>query len=173
MTQASTTAGSWLAAVGRGGLTVLVYVYQGLSAVTPASCRYEPSCSHYALAALRDHGALRGGWLALRRVAGMIEGNPYMDGDTLAQWEGDPRHAPPGGFLAMPPQLTDGRVTYMDGTEASVDQMAYDVAQFLAWAGEPKQANRKSLGLSVILYLVIFAILLWFSYKQIWRKVDH
>ena len=93
--------------------------------------------------------------------------NPYMPGGTLAQWDGDPRHAPPGGFLAMPPQLTEGRVTYMDGTEASVDQMAYDVAQFLAWAGEPKQANRKSLGLSVVLYLVIFAILLWFSYKQI------
>lgn len=99
--------------------------------------------------------------------------NPYMQGDTTAQYEGDPRHPPKGGFLAMPPQLTDGRVTYLDGTEATVSQMAYDVAQFLAWAGEPKQQNRKSLGLATIAYLVFFALLLWFSYKRIWRKVEH
>jgi len=99
--------------------------------------------------------------------------NPYMAGDTSSNWEGDPRHPPKGGFLAMPPQLTPDKVEYLDGTEATVDQMAYDVAQFLAWAGEPKQGNRKSLGLAVIAYLLIFAILLWFSYKQIWRNVDH
>lgn len=99
--------------------------------------------------------------------------NPYMPGDTIPQFEGDPRHAPPGGFLAMPPQLLPGRVEYTDGTEATVEQMAYDVAQFLAWAGEPKQTNRKSLGLAVMVYLGILAILLWFSYKRIWRNVEH
>jgi ubiquinol-cytochrome c reductase cytochrome c1 subunit len=51
--------------------------------------------------------------------------------------------------------------------------MAYDVAQFLAWAGEPKQEHRKSLGLAVMAYLLILAVLLWFSYKQIWRKIEH
>jgi len=99
--------------------------------------------------------------------------NPYMAGDTTPNYEGDPRHAPKGGFLAMPPQLKDGRVEYTDGTEATVEQMAYDVAQFLAWAGEPKQEHRKSLGLAVMGYLLLLAILLWFSYKAIWRKVDH
>ena len=99
--------------------------------------------------------------------------NPYMQGDTTTQWDGDPRHAPPGGFLAMSPQLPDGRVTYIDGTEATTKQMAADVAQFLAWAGEPKQANRKSAGLKVIAFLSIFALLLWFSYHQIWRGVEH
>lgn len=99
--------------------------------------------------------------------------NPYMPGDTTPSFEGDPRHPPAGGFLAMPPQLADGRVEYLDGTEATVEQMAYDVAQFLAWAGEPKQQNRKSLGLATIAYLVFFAILLWLSYKRIWRNVDH
>ncbi len=99
--------------------------------------------------------------------------NPYMPGDVTPQWNGDPRHVPPGGFLAMPPQLTDGRVTYMDGTEATIEQMAYDVTQFLAWAAEPKQENRKSLGLAVMLYLALFAVLLWFSYKRIWRRVEH
>lgn len=99
--------------------------------------------------------------------------NPYMPGDVTPQWDGDPRHVPYGGFLAMPPQLTDGRVTYMDGTEATVEQMAYDLTQFLTWAAEPKQENRKSLGLAVMLYLALFAVLLWFSYKRIWRRVEH
>ncbi|MEL6666793.1 MAG: cytochrome c1, partial [Pseudomonadota bacterium] len=97
--------------------------------------------------------------------------NPYYAGDATPQWEGDPRHVPYGGFLAMPAQLPDGRVQYIDGTEATTAQMAYDVAQFLHWAGDPKQYQRKSLGLPSIMYLVFLAILLWFSYKRIWRKV--
>ena len=40
-----------------------------LSPLLPPSCRYQPSCSGYALEAIRDHGAARGAWLALRRVA--------------------------------------------------------------------------------------------------------
>ncbi|MEQ9505172.1 MAG: cytochrome c1 [Hyphomonas sp.] len=99
--------------------------------------------------------------------------NPYMAGDTKPNYQGDPRHAPPGGFLAMGPQLTDGRVEYTDGTEATVDQMAHDVAQFLTWAGDPKMEVRKEVGLATMVYLFILAILLWFSYKRIWRKVEH
>tara|TARA_R110000787_G_scaffold1326_10_gene4766 strand:- start:1434 stop:2477 length:1044 start_codon:yes stop_codon:yes gene_type:complete len=99
--------------------------------------------------------------------------NPYMAGDTTPQYIGDPRESPPGGFLAMGPQLTPGRVTFSDGTEATTEQMAHDVAQFLAWASEPKQITRKSLGLPVMIYLGILSILLWFSYKRIWRKVEH
>ena len=99
--------------------------------------------------------------------------NPYFSGDTSAQWQGDPRHAPPGGFLAMPPQLTEGRVSYLDGTDATVEQMARDVAAFLQWAGEPKQTQRKSTGFAAMIYLAILAVLLWFSFHRIWRKVDH
>jgi ubiquinol-cytochrome c reductase cytochrome c1 subunit len=99
--------------------------------------------------------------------------NPFMAGDTTPQYEGDPRKSPAGGFLAMGPQLPEGRVTYADGTESTTEQMAHDVAQFLAWASEPKQTNRKSLGLPVMIYLGILTILLWFSYKRIWRKVEH
>ena len=40
-----------------------------LSPHLPASCRYYPSCSHYAIEALGKHGALRGGWLAVKRIA--------------------------------------------------------------------------------------------------------
>ncbi|MCR9270779.1 MAG: cytochrome c1 [Henriciella sp.] len=99
--------------------------------------------------------------------------NPYFAGDTAPQWSGDPRHKPYGGFLAMPAQLPDGRVEYMDGTEATTAQMAYDVAMFLHWAGDPKQVQRKSLALPVMIYLVLLSILLWFSYKRIWRNVAH
>ena len=41
----------------------------GPSAVMPPSCRYDPSCSAYAITALRRYGALKGGWLAMRRIA--------------------------------------------------------------------------------------------------------
>lgn len=99
--------------------------------------------------------------------------NPYYAGDTLGNWDGDPRHAPPGGFIAMPPQLLDGRVTYLDGTEATKEQLAEDVSHFLAWASEPKSNNRKSLGFAVMAYLTFLALLLYFSYRQIWRNVEH
>lgn len=48
----------------------LVRIWQWtLSAVLPPTCRYAPSCSAYAIGALQTHGPLRGGWLALRRIA--------------------------------------------------------------------------------------------------------
>ena len=50
-------------------LMALVRGYQGvISPLLPAACRYYPSCSVYAIEALERHGALRGGWLALRRL---------------------------------------------------------------------------------------------------------
>ncbi|MAP96419.1 MAG: cytochrome c1 [Ponticaulis sp.] len=99
--------------------------------------------------------------------------NPYFAGDTKENWSGDPRHAPYGGFIAMPPQLTDGRVEYLDGTESTREQLAADVAEFLAWASDPKMENRKSLGLGVMIYLFFLALIVYFSYKQIWRNVEH
>ncbi|MAK60105.1 MAG: cytochrome c1 [Ponticaulis sp.] len=99
--------------------------------------------------------------------------NPYFAGDVTANWHGDPRHKPYGGFIAMAPQLADGRVSYMDGTEATNEQMSADVAQFIAWASEPKMENRKSLGFAVMIYLFFLALLVYFSYKAIWRNVDH
>jgi len=39
-----------------------------ISPLTPASCRYIPTCSQYALEALQKYGVLKGGWLALKRI---------------------------------------------------------------------------------------------------------
>lgn len=51
-------------------LILFVRAYQaGISPLLPPSCRYYPSCSAYAIEALEKHGALRGGWLAIRRVS--------------------------------------------------------------------------------------------------------
>lgn len=50
-------------------LVVLIKFYQlCISPFTPPSCRFTPTCSQYALEALRRYGPFKGGWLALRRI---------------------------------------------------------------------------------------------------------
>ena len=78
-----------------------------------------------------------------------------------------------GGLIGMPPPLRDNAVTYDDGVKATKDQEAQDVAAFLAWAAEPHQDERKQMGFAVLIYLVIFAGLLYASYKRIWRNIGH
>jgi putative membrane protein insertion efficiency factor len=51
-------------------LILLARAWQiGPSAILPPSCRYQPSCSAYAIEALRRYGAVKGSWLAIRRIA--------------------------------------------------------------------------------------------------------
>ena len=49
-------------------LHLAVRGYRRLGAGRPSPCRFDPTCSAYALDALEAHGALRGGWLSLRRL---------------------------------------------------------------------------------------------------------
>lgn len=79
----------------------------------------------------------------------------------------------PGGQLAMPQPLSDGQVTYADGTEATVPQMAKDVATFLMWAAEPRLEERHQLGFQVVIYLVILTGLLFMAYRRLWSRIDH
>ncbi|MFN3856665.1 MAG: cytochrome c1 [Caulobacter sp.] len=99
--------------------------------------------------------------------------NSYFPGDVSAGWTGDKHHPPPGGFVAMAPQLADGKVTYDDGTPSTARQQAIDVAAFLMWAAEPKMEERKQTGLAVMIYLVLFAGLLYASYRRVWRNESH
>ena len=73
-----------------------------------------------------------------------------------------------GPALAMAPPLSDGVVTYEDGSPETVDQYAHDVAAFMMWAAEPKLVERKALGFKVMIFLSIFAILLYLSKKAVW-----
>lgn len=58
-----------LSAIGRAGLCGLIRLYQWVfSPFFAGSCRYVPSCSHYALEAVQRHGPARGAWLAVRRL---------------------------------------------------------------------------------------------------------
>jgi ubiquinol-cytochrome c reductase cytochrome c1 subunit len=74
-------------------------------------------------------------------------------------------------FTAMPNPLVEGLVKYDDGTPGTVDNYARDVTAFLAWAGDPGLTERKRLGLLVMLYLLITAILFYFAKRRIWSKV--
>ncbi len=76
-----------------------------------------------------------------------------------------------GHKLAMPQPLFDGMVSYEDGTEATLEQMAKDVTTFLAWVAEPHMEGRKEMGLSFLIYMAAFAVLLYLTNKRIWRPV--
>ena len=77
----------------------------------------------------------------------------------------------PGHQIAMPPPLSDGAVTYADGTKATVDQMAYDVSNFLAWAAEPKLDERHLIGVKTVLFLIVLTALLYGVKRKIWAAV--
>ena len=60
-------------------LLALIRFYQRrISPHTPASCRVRPTCSAYALQAINKYGALKGGWLAFKRL---LRCNPFYKGD--------------------------------------------------------------------------------------------
>ena len=98
--------------------------------------------------------------------------NPYFVGDLSSYWKGKGA-VPVGGFISMPPPLTDGRVTFDDGAPSTLDQQAQDVSAFLNWASDPKMEERKKTGLAVMVYLILFSGLLYASYRRIWRGVAH
>jgi len=64
-------------------------------------------------------------------------------------------------------------VEYADGREATLENEAADVAQFLMWAAEPTLVERKQAGVRNILFLILFAGLLFFVKRRIWADVKH
>ena len=82
--------------------------------------------------------------------------NKYMDGNKIK--------------MAKP--LMEGVVSYSDGTNATEEQMAKDVTAFLTWAAEPHLEARHKMGFKVIIFLIIFVLLVYFSMKRIWSRID-
>jgi ubiquinol-cytochrome c reductase cytochrome c1 subunit len=77
----------------------------------------------------------------------------------------------PGGWIAMPPPLSDDQVTYADGHPASLHHMAEDVSAFLMWTAEPKLMARKQMGFVSVLFLIGLATLLYLTNKRLWAGV--
>ncbi len=77
----------------------------------------------------------------------------------------------PGHQIAMPPPLSDGAVTFADGTPSAVPQMAHDVVTFLTWAAEPNLEPRHRTGFKVVLFLVIAAGVFYATKRKIWATV--
>jgi cytochrome c1 len=78
----------------------------------------------------------------------------------------------PGHAIGMPPPLSNGQVEYTDGTPADLSHYAQDVAAFLAWAAEPRLVARKRLGFQVMIFLLVFAGLLYFTKNRLWSAVS-
>ena len=77
----------------------------------------------------------------------------------------------PGHAISMPPPLSDGGVTYQDGSPQTADQYARDISAFLTWAADPSLDQRKRIGWQVILYLIVTTGLLYIGKRRIWSKL--
>jgi ubiquinol-cytochrome c reductase cytochrome c1 subunit len=142
----------------------------------PGSVENAPDLSLMAKARAGFHGPIGLGINQL--IHGM--GGPEYIASMLTSFTGESReeagvtlheNAAFGGYMAMAPVLYGDDVAYEDGTEATPEQIAQDVAAFLMWAAEPKMMVRKQAGLSAVLFLGILAGLLYLTNKQIWAPV--
>ena len=82
--------------------------------------------------------------------------NKYMDGQKIK----------------MSNPLSEGIVTYADGTQTTQGQMAKDVTTFLTWTAEPHLETRHKMGVKVIIFLTIFTLLVYLSMRRIWSRID-
>jgi len=76
-----------------------------------------------------------------------------------------------GGNVSMSPPLFEEMVEYSDGTVATEEQMAQDVAAFLMWAAEPRQTERKMWGFLGVIFLTLLASLLYLTNKRLWAPI--
>ncbi|MEQ8601706.1 MAG: cytochrome c1 [Marivibrio sp.] len=143
---------------------------------------YPPDLSLIIKNRAHGFGGIGQNFLAMLQIKGFSSGADYMHAllglgyvdapegvDLLpGQWYNEYM---PGGAIAMPPPLYPDGVEYEDGTEATVEQQAYDVATFLAWASEPKLEERKQTGVKVLIFLALFTGLLIAVKRQTWADV--
>jgi ubiquinol-cytochrome c reductase cytochrome b/c1 subunit len=105
--------------------------------------------------------------------AGNYYNAAFLGGSLPAECNDDGEPQFPGGFIAMPPPISDGQIEYTDGSPETVEQYSKDVAAFLMWAAEPKLEERKAMGFRVMIFLIVFAVLLYLTKRKIWRNLAH
>lgn len=84
----------------------------------------------------------------------------------------------PGHAIGMGPPLQDGLVAYEAGegeaaVPQTVEQYSHDVSAFMMWMAEPHLVSRKETGFKVILFLMVFAGLMWATKRKIWQGIEH
>jgi ubiquinol-cytochrome c reductase cytochrome c1 subunit len=84
----------------------------------------------------------------------------------------------PGHAIGMAPPLADGQITYTvaEGETAvpeTLEQYSADVAALMMWMAEPHLAGRKQTGFVVLLFLVLFAGLMYATKRRIWQGIEH
>lgn len=86
-------------------------------------------------------------------------------------------HYFPGYAIGMAPPLSDGLVTYAEAESGAVpltvDQYARDVSAFLMWVADPHLGARKEAGFRVLLFLILFAGLMYMVKRRLWAGVEH
>lgn len=77
----------------------------------------------------------------------------------------------PGGWIAMPPPLSDGQVTFSPEHDNSTHHLAQDIAAFLMWTAEPQMMARKQTGFIAVIFLILLSSLLYLTNKRLWAGV--
>jgi len=162
--------------------------------------RFPPPFENDAQARQVTGGAIPPDMSVLAKARGFERGFPWFVFDFFTQYEEQgPDYIaaivkgyenppagttlPPGTFynryfpgslhaIGMRPPLTDKQVEYTDGAPQTVDQYGKDVAAFLMWAAEPHLEARKRIGFQVMIFLGVFAGLLYFTKKKVWHEVE-
>lgn len=138
-----------------------------------------PDLSLMAKARAGFHGPLGSGISQL--INGM--GGPEYIASILTGFTGEEKEeygaifyentAYPGGWIAMAPPLYGDDMEYSDGTAATVEQEAQDVAAFLMWAAEPGLNDRKHTGFVVVIFLAFVTVLVYLTNKKLWLPHKH
>lgn len=84
----------------------------------------------------------------------------------------------PGKAIGMAPPIADGSVTYTPGEDGvavpeTLEQYSTDVAAFMMWMAEPHLVSRKQTGFVVLLFLVLFAGLMYATKRKLWAGIEH
>ena len=77
----------------------------------------------------------------------------------------------PGHSIHMPPPLSDGAVTYADGTKATTQQEAHDVATFLTFASNPHMDQQKHLGIRIVGFVFLIGCVTYGAKRTLWKDV--